>query len=102
MFTGTCGFPDYAIAAVYAKNGRSIMVFPSTAVKGTVSRIVPLMEEGSFVTSPRQFTDYVVTEYGVAQLFGKSQRRRAEELIAIAHPDFRPELEKAAKRLFWP
>ena len=102
IFTGTGGFPDYAIAAVYAKNGRSIMVFPSTAVKGTVSRIVPLMEEGSFVTSPRQFTDYVVTEYGVAQLFGKSQRRRAEELIAIAHPDFRPELKKAAKRLFWP
>lgn len=102
MFTGTGGFPDYAIASVYAKNGRSIMVFPSTAAKGTVSRIVPLMEEGSFVTSPRQYTDYVVTEYGVAQLFGKSQRRRAEELIAIAHPDFRPELEKATKRLFWP
>ena len=102
MFTGTGGFPDYAIASVFAKNGRSIMVFPSTAAKGTVSRIVPLMEEGSFVTSPRQFTDYVVTEYGVAQLFGKSQRRRAEELINIAHPDFRPELEKEAKRLFWP
>jgi acyl-CoA hydrolase len=44
----------------------------------------------------------VVTEYGVARLFGKTQRRRAEELIAIAHPDFRPELEKAAKQLFWP
>ncbi len=102
MFTGSGGFPDYAIGSVYAKNGRSIMVFPSTAVKGTVSRIVPLMEEGSFVTSPRQFTDYVVTEYGVAQLFGKSQRRRAEELAAIAHPDFRPELKKEARRLFWP
>ncbi len=102
MFTGTGGLPEYAIASVYAKGGRSIIVLPSTTSDGKISRIVPLMEEGSFVTSPRQFTDYVVTEYGVARLFGKTQRRRAEELIAIAHPDFRPEMEKAAKRLFWP
>ncbi len=102
MFTGTGGLPEYAIASVYAKGGRSIIVLPATTSDGKISRIVPLMEEGSFVTSPRQFTDYVVTEYGVARLFGKTQRRRAEELIAIAHPDFRPELEKAAKRLFWP
>jgi len=102
MFTGTGGLPEYAIASVYAKGGRSIIVLPSTTSDGRISRVIPLMEEGSFVTSPRQFTDYVVTEYGVARLFGKTQRRRAEELIAIAHPDFRPELEKAAKRLFWP
>jgi 4-hydroxybutyrate CoA-transferase len=102
MFTGTGGLPEYAIAAVYAKGGRSIIVLPSTTSDGKISRIVPLIEEGSFVTSPRQFTDYVVTEYGVARLFGKTQRRRAEELIAIAHPDFRPELEKAAQRWFWP
>ncbi len=102
MFTGTGGLPEYAIASVYAKGGRSIIVLPSTTSDGKISRIVPLMEEGSFVTSPRQFTDYVVTEYGVAKLFGKSQRRRAEELIAIAHPDFRSELEKKAKKVFWP
>ncbi len=102
MFTGTGGLPEYAIASVYAKGGRSIIVLPSTTSDGKISRIVPLLAEGSFVTSPRQFTDYVVTEYGVARLFGKTQRRRAEELIAIAHPDFRSELEKAAKRLFWP
>ena len=102
MFTGTGGLPEYAIASVYSKGGRSIIVLPSTTSDGKISRIVPLIEEGSFITSPRQFTDYVVTEYGVAQLFGKTQRRRAEELIAIAHPDFRPELEKAAKRVFWP
>ena len=102
MFTGTGGLPEYAIGSVYATGGRSIIVLPSTTSDGKISRIVPLMEEGSFVTSPRQFTDYVVTEYGIARLFGKSQRRRAEELIAIAHPDFRTELEKAAKRLFWP
>ncbi|MGE0826667.1 MAG: acetyl-CoA hydrolase/transferase family protein [Candidatus Binatia bacterium] len=102
MFTGTGGLPEYAIASVYAKNGRSIIVLPSVTSNGQISRIVPVIEEGSFITSPRQFTDYVVTEYGVASLFGKSQRRRAEELIAISHPDFRPELEKAAKKLFWP
>jgi 4-hydroxybutyrate CoA-transferase len=102
MFTGTGGLPEYAIASVYAEGGRSIIVFPSTTSDGKISRIVPLIEEGSFITSPRQFTDYVVTEYGVARLFSKTQRRRAEELIAIAHPDFRPELEKAAKRVFWP
>ncbi len=102
MFTGTGGLPEYAIASVYAKNGRSIVVLPSVTSNGQISRIVPLIEEGSYITSPRQFTDYVVTEYGVARLFGKTQRRRAEELIAIAHPDFRPELEKAAKKVFWP
>ena len=102
MFTGTGGLPEYAIASVYAKNGRSIVVLPSVTSNGEISRIVPLIEEGSFITSPRQFTDYVVTEYGVASLFGKTQRRRAEELIAIAHPDFRPELEKTAKTVFWP
>jgi 4-hydroxybutyrate CoA-transferase len=102
MFTGTGGLPEYAIASVYAKNGRSIVVLPSVTSDGKISRIVPLIEEGSFITSPRQFTDYVVTEYGVARLFGKTQRRRAEELIAIAHPDFRTELEKAARKVFWP
>lgn len=101
MFTGTGGLPEYAIASVYSKGGRSIVVLPSVTSDGKISRIVPLMEEGSFITSPRQFTDYVVTEYGVARLFGKTQRRRAEELIAIAHPDFRSELEKAVKKVFW-
>jgi 4-hydroxybutyrate CoA-transferase len=102
MFTGTGGLPEYAIASVYSKGGRSIIVLPSVTSDGKISRIVPLIEEGSFITSPRQFTDYVVTEYGVAKLFGKSQRRRAEELLAIAHPDFRAELEKKIKKVFWP
>jgi 4-hydroxybutyrate CoA-transferase len=102
MFTGTGGLPEYAIGALYAREGRSIIVLPSTAANDTISRIVPVIEEGSFVTVPRQFADYVVTEYGFARLFGKSQRRRAEELIAIAHPDFQEELTRAAKKLFWP
>jgi acyl-CoA hydrolase len=54
------------------------------------------------VSIPRNYVDIVVTEYGVARLQGKSVRQRAQELIAIAHPDFRPELRKAAQKLFWP
>jgi len=60
------------------------------------------MPEGSLVTIPRQFADYVVTEYRHSQPGGKSHRERAEELIAIAHPDFRAELKKEARKLFWP
>ncbi len=69
---------------------------------GTVSRIVPQQEEGAVVTIPRTFADTVVTEYGVAQLLGKSLRERAEELISVAHPDFRGELRKEAQKLLYP
>ena len=69
---------------------------------GSVSRIVPQLEEGAIVTIPRTFADIVVTEYGVAQLMGKSERQRAEELISIAHPDFRAELRREAQRLLYP
>ena len=54
------------------------------------------------ITVPRHWVDYVVTEYGVASLMGKNHRQRAEELIAIAHPDFRAELRREARRLWWP
>ncbi|MFQ5933870.1 MAG: acetyl-CoA hydrolase/transferase C-terminal domain-containing protein, partial [Dehalococcoidia bacterium] len=77
-------------------------ILSSTALEGTTSRIVPQLEEGSAVTIPRTFADIVVTEYGVAKLLGKSFRERANELIAIAHPDFRSELKKAAQKLFYP
>ncbi|MDP3064506.1 MAG: acetyl-CoA hydrolase/transferase C-terminal domain-containing protein [Chloroflexota bacterium] len=102
LWNGPGGFPDFLIGAALSKGGRSILAFPSTAMGGTVSRIVPLLEEGSAVTAPRTFTDYVVTEYGIARLWGKSFRQRAEELIAIAHPDFRSELKKQAQKLFYP
>jgi acyl-CoA hydrolase len=59
------------------------------------------MPEGTFVTVPREFSDYVVTEYGVAKLRGKTLRQRAAELIAIAHPDHRSELKEEARRLYW-
>ena len=78
------------------------MVLPSTAKKGQLSRIVPMLEQGSTITTPRQYLDYVVTEFGIVNLQGKSQRQRAEALIEVAHPDFQPELKQAAKKLFWP
>jgi 4-hydroxybutyrate CoA-transferase len=85
-----------------SKGGRAISVLPSTAKEGTVSRIMPTLPQGTIVTIQRNCADTVVSEYGVAHLKGKSVRHRAEELIAIAHPDFRTELKKEAKKLFWP
>lgn len=99
---GPGGQMDFVIGALNSKGGRSVIVMPSTAVGGGVSRIVPLMEEGVMVTVPRTYADLIVTEYGIASLMGKSLRRRAEELISIAHPDFRAELRKEAQKLFWP
>ncbi len=75
-----------------SKGGRSITVLPSTAKGGTISRIVPRLPEGAVVTLPRGCADYVVTEFGVTKLWVKSLRQRAQELIAIAHPDFRSQL----------
>ena len=78
------------------------MGFASTAKAGTISRIVPQHPEGAIVSVPRTYVHYVVTEYGVVDLLGKSQRERAERLISIAHPDFRDALKAAAKTFFWP
>jgi 4-hydroxybutyrate CoA-transferase len=75
---------------------------PSTALDGGVSNIVPRFEEGQIVTVPREISDTVVTEFGIARLLGKTVRQRAEELIAVAHPDFRAELRNAAKSFFYP
>lgn len=64
------------------------------------SRIVPLFQPGAMTTVHRTFVDYVVTEHGIATLRGKTVRQRAEELISVAHPDFRAELRKEAERLY--
>jgi acyl-CoA hydrolase len=85
-----------------SKGGRSIVTLRSTAKGGTVSRIVPQLEPGTIVTVPRVLADYVITEYGIAHLRGKTQRERSQELIAITHPDFRSELKREAERLYWP
>jgi len=102
MLTGTGGQLAFAIGAGISKGGRFIDTLRSTARGGTVSRIVPQLEPGTIVTIPRVLADYVVTEYGIAHLKGKTQRERARELIATAHPDFRSELNKEAERLYWP
>jgi 4-hydroxybutyrate CoA-transferase len=102
MYSGVGGQMAFMIGSLFSKGGRSILVLPSTARKGKVSRIVPFLEPGSTITTPRQYVDYVVTEFGIANLQGKTQRQRAEALIELAHPDFRPDLRKEARRMFWP
>lgn len=94
QISGVGGQVDFIRGASMAKNGRSILAFPSTAAHGTVSKIVPLLDEGAAVTTSRNDIDYVVTEYGIAKLSGKSLRGRARALIEIAHPDFRDSLKK--------
>ena len=91
QISGVGGQVDFVRAAAFSKGGRSIIAMPST-VKGKTSKIVPVLDEGSAVTTSRNDVDYVVTEYGVAHLAGKTLRQRARALIEIAHPDFRQEL----------
>jgi 4-hydroxybutyrate CoA-transferase len=100
MYTGTGGQTAFGIGSSLG-GGKSIIVLPAAAMaKGErISRIVPALAPGTICTLPRTFVHHVVTEYGIATLKGKSQRERARELIAIAHPDFRSELTSAAKRL---
>jgi len=102
MYTGTGGQTIFTITAAYCNPGKAVIVTPSSAVvKGRrLSRIVPMLEPGSVVTAQRAFVDYVVTEQGIAQLRGKSLKQRAAALIEVAHPDFREELRKEAKRIY--
>ena len=90
------------IAAQYSRGGRSIIVLPSSHVIDgeRVTRIVPLLPEGTLVTVPRTLVDYVVTEHGIASLRGKTVRERIGELIAVAHQDFQGDLKSEAKRLY--
>ena len=96
MYNGIGGQPETHLGALYSRGGRAITLLYSTALNGAVSRIVPRLESGEIVTVPHFWSDTVVTEHGVAHLLGKNHRERAEALIAIAHPDFRSELRKAA------
>jgi 4-hydroxybutyrate CoA-transferase len=102
MFTGPGGQLAWTMGAVYAPGGRAIHVLPSTARNGQVSRIVSSFDPGTIVTVPRTFVDYVVTEYGITNLQGLTQRQRALALIDLAHPDFRERLNHEARQLFWP
>jgi 4-hydroxybutyrate CoA-transferase len=90
------GQPPFVFGALQAKNGKSITVLPSTA-RGK-SRIVPSFPQGTIVTIPKYFADYVVTEYGIAKLRGKTIKQRVNELVAVAHPDFRSDLLREARQ----
>ncbi len=92
---GIGGQFDFVCGAGRSEGGASIIALPSTGRDGAVSRIVPRLRAGAAVTSPRCLADRVVTEYGVAELKGQGERGRAVALIAVAHPRFREELEKA-------
>ena len=102
LIAGTGGQPELHMGAISARGGKAITCIRSTAMGGVVSRIVPQHEAGTAITVTRGFTDHVVTEYGIARLLGKTFRQRAEELIAVAHPDFRSDLRKEAQKLFYP
>lgn len=100
--SGTGGQLDFVTGAWYSKGGKSFLCLPSTYVnkQGQLkSRIVPVLPEGSIVTTPRTSVDYIITEYGKAQLKGRPTWQRAEMLIELAHPNFRDELVKAATKM---
>ncbi|MBI2954397.1 MAG: acetyl-CoA hydrolase/transferase family protein [Chloroflexi bacterium] len=94
--SGVGGQADFIRGAALAPGGRSIIALPSTANGGKVSRLVAKLDPGAVVTTPRTDVHYVVTEYGVADLRGKSLKERARALAAIAHPRFRDELLEAS------
>jgi len=99
FYSGIGGQADFMRGAVMAPQGKSILVIQSTAKNEEVSRIVPMLSEGTGVTLTRGDVHYVVTEYGIAYLHGKNMRERAMELIGIAHPKFKPWLLREAKKL---
>jgi acyl-CoA hydrolase len=98
-YSGTGGQVDFVRAANRSRGGKAFIVLPSTAKDNTVSRIVPMLTQGTHATTSKNDVNYVVTEYGVAQLRGKSAKQRAQALIAIAHPDFRASLREAANKM---
>lgn len=103
FFSGFGGQLDFIRGASRSRRGKPIIALPSTARNGEFSRIVPMLAPGAGVTTTRGDVHYVVTEFGVANLYGKTVRQRAQELITIAHPDFRSELEQyAIGRKFFP
>jgi len=100
IYSGVGGQMDFMRAAVLSEGGKAIIALPSTAKNDTISRIVPFLSPGSGVVTTRAHAHYIITEYGVAKLFGKSLRERAKELIKIAHPKFRDDLEKQARDIW--
>ena len=98
-YSGTGGQSDFVRAANRSRGGKSFIVLPSTAKNDSISRIVPTLSPGTHMSTSKNDINYVVSEFGVAQLRGKSAKQRAGELIAIAHPAFRAELTLSAKNM---
>lgn len=98
-YSGTGGQADFVRAANRSNGGKAFIVLPATAKDGTISRIVPTLTPGTHITTSKNDINYVVTEFGIAQLRGKTAKQRAQALIGIAHPDFRSELREAARRM---
>jgi len=104
LYSGVGGQLDFIYGASRSKDGVPIIALPSTAAlkDGTqITRIAVMLKEGAGVVTTRNHVRYVVTEYGVADLYGKTIRQRARQLINIAHPDFRADLEKRARELHY-
>ena len=100
QFSGSGGGFCFAYGALHSKGGRGILAFASRSKKG-MPKIKPMLTQGAVVTIPRNYVDYIVTEYGVARLRGCSVRERCELLIALAHPDDRAELRQKAREYFY-
>jgi acetyl-CoA hydrolase len=101
FYSGIGGQVDFIRGAARSKGGKPIIALPATAKNDTISRIAPHLKEGAGVVTSRGDVHYVVTEYGVAYLHGKTIQERCRALIKIAHPKFREELTKFARERKW-
>jgi 4-hydroxybutyrate CoA-transferase len=97
IFSGFGGQVDFIRGAAHSKGGKPIIALPSTAKNGEMTRIVPFLKKGAGVVTTRGDVRYVVTEFGVAYLYGKNLQERTKALINIAHPKFRSDLIREAK-----
>ena len=100
QISGIGGQMDFIRGARLSKGGRAVIAIASTAAGGKISKIVPFLDRGAAVTTSRTDVDYIVTEYGIAHLRGKTLKDRARSLISIAHPKFRKELGRAFEERF--
>jgi acetyl-CoA hydrolase len=99
LYSGIGGQLDFVRGASRSREGKAIIALPSTADQGRSSRIVAELRPGAGVVTTRGEVQYVVTEFGIADLFGRTLRERARSLLSIAHPSFREGLEAAARQL---
>jgi acetyl-CoA hydrolase len=101
IYSGFGGQLDFIRGAMRSKGGKPILAFASTAKNETISKIVPILTPGSGVVTTRGDVQYIITEYGIADLYGKTLRERVKALINIAHPKFRDDLERQAREFKW-